>query len=220
MELISHALITIAALFVALLVAYFKKRGELQAIDDQYEKILSQQRRLTEQNEKIKQLLDQESIYLQGQVQAYFKHSVDSITEIYYALINIRRVASDVALQVSTDEELRKSLIDAAQNFLDTYQRRRIWIPKDVCAHIEGVAKEIDTQCHKFLFTLRQQERIASLSEKQIAALSARQERFYDFFNQEIQVLFEGVIDQISNTIQPQISNKGFNSDAGRAGAG
>ena len=67
--LLLHIVITVIALILALLHAHFKKLGELKAIDDQFDNILSQQRRLTEQNEKIKQLLDQESIYFQGKVQ-------------------------------------------------------------------------------------------------------------------------------------------------------
>lgn len=219
-DLLLHITITVIALILALLHAHFKKLGELSAIDDQFDNILSQQQRLTEQNEKIKQLLDQESIYFQGQVQVYFENSVQAITDIYYALINVRSVAADVALQVDTDVELRNSLLKSAQQFLDTYHKRRIWVPEELATHIEGVAREIDTQCNRFLFTLRQQERIATLSDRQVAALSERQERFYDFINKEINGLFESVVEQISSTIQPAISNNGFNSDTGRARAG
>ena len=218
--LLLHIIITVIALILALLHAHFKKIGELTAIGDQFDNILSQQRRLTEQNEKIKQLLDQESIYFQGQVQVYFENSVQAITDIYYALINVRSVAADVALQVDTDVELRSSLLKSAQQFLDTYHKRRIWVPEELATNIEGVAREIDTQCNRFLFTLRQQERVATLSDRQVAALSERQEQFYDFINKEINSLFESVVQQISSTIQPAISNKGLNSDAGKARAG
>lgn len=123
-------------------------------------------------------------------------------------------------MQVDTDTALRSSLLKSAQQFLDTYHKRRIWVPEELATNIEGVAREIDTQCNRFLFTLRQQERIATLSDKQVAALSERQERFYDFINKEINGLFESVVQQISSTIEPALTNNRFSLDAGKDRAG
>lgn len=197
----------IAVYFVALCLAILgvylftrlKKSAELKEINNNFESVLHQQKELTEVTEKIRHSLDKESIYYQIRLNAYHDKSIESITEIYEAIIRVRDSAKDLGFNPSEDEN--RKFVRTVSEFRGVFDAKKIWIPKALSEHIEAVAIKIDGRAHKFIMANIKEKHIERLSEEKMNALLKDQEDFYDYIHQEVVIVFNELVERIGEVV-------------------
>lgn len=191
------------ALCLAILGVYIfsrlKKSAELKEINNNFKTVLSQQQELTEVTEKIRHSLDKESIYYQIRLSAYHDKSIESITEIYEAIIHIRDSAKDLGFNPSEDES--RKFVRTVSAFRGIFDAKKIWIPRTLSEHIESVAIDMDNRANKFIRANIKERYIERLSEKRINELMNDQEDFYDYIHQEVVVVFNELTERIGSVV-------------------
>ena len=196
-------LIYIFVTFIAILIVYFhsriKKSGELAEINDNFEKYLTQQKRLVEQTEDIKKSLEKETIEYQIKLYAYNEKSVESINNVYLSLIGLRDKVKEYATNQSGDS---KSLtIKEIYNFRDVFDKNRLWIPGHICGSIEEISIKIENKFQIFMIANTRAESLHRLSDDQIDKVFDAQDDFYDFINTQLDVILRELVDKISGEV-------------------
>lgn len=197
----------IAVYFIALCLAILgmylfsrlKKCAELKEINNNFESVLRQQKELTEVTGKIQNSLNKESIYYQVRLNAYHDKSISSITEIYEAIIRVRDSAKHLGFNPS--EEEKQKFVRTVSEFRGIFDAKKIWIPKELSEHIGAVSNEIDKKAHKFINANAKEKHIDRLSEEKLNSLITDQEKFYDYINQEVVVVFNDLVERINGVV-------------------
>ena len=191
------------ALCLAILGMYLfsrlKKSAELKEINNNFETVLRQQKELTEATGKIQNSLNKESIYYQVRLNAYHDKSISSITEIYEAIIRVRDSAKHLGFNPSEDE--KQKFVRTVSEFRGIFDAKKIWIPKELSEHIGAVSNEIDKKAHKFINANAKEKHIDRLSEENLNSLITDQEKFYDYINQEVVVVFNDLVERINGVV-------------------
>lgn len=191
------------ALCIAILGMYLfsrlKKSAELKEINNNFETVLRQQKELTEATGKIQNSLNKESIYYQVRLNAYHDKSISSITEIYEAIIRVRDSAKHLGFNPSEDE--KQKFVRTVSEFRGIFDAKKIWIPKELSEHIGAVSNEIDKKAHKFINANAKEKHIDRLSEEKLNSLITDQEKFYDYINQEVVVVFNDLVERINGVV-------------------
>ena len=200
--------INLVIVFLAIIATYYvsrlKKSAELQEINNNFSTVLKQQSELAEETGKIKQSLEKESISFQIKLNAYHEQSIEAINDIYIAIINLRDSAKELGFNQSDKE--KQMFVKSVTEFRNIFDTRKIWIPHDLSAHIEGVAMEIDNRSHKFIIANTRAERIEKMSEERVNQILDEQEKFYDYIHKEISAVFDELVEKISQTVSTQNS--------------
>lgn len=195
--------INLIVLCIAILSVYFlariKKSAELKEINNNFNTVLEQQAELAEETGKIKQSLDKDSINYQIKLNAYHDKSIESINDIYVAIIKLREAAKNLGF-TRTDEE-NKNFFTVVSEFRYIFDTKKIWIPKSLSDHIECVAIELDNRSHTFITSTTREKHIDRLSENQVNKIFDDQEAFYDYMNQEIGIIFDELVEKISESV-------------------
>jgi len=176
-----------------------KKCAELKEINNNFETVLRQQKELTEVTGKIQNSLNKESIYYQVRLNAYHDKSISSITEIYEAIIRVRDSAKHLGFNPS--EEEKQKFVRTVSEFRGIFDAKKIWIPKELSEHIGAVSNEIDKKAHKFINANAKEKHIDRLSEEKLNSLITDQEKFYDYINQEVVVVFNDLVERINGVV-------------------
>ena len=196
-------LINLLVLCIAIVAVYFlariKKSAELKEINNNFATVLEQQAELAEETGKIKQSLDKDSINYQIRLNAYHDKSIEAINDIYVAIIKLREAAKDLGF--TRTEEENKKFFTVISEFRYVFDTKKIWIPKLLSDHIEGVAIELDNRSHKFIISTTREKHIERLSEQQVNKIFDDQEAFYNYIHQEVGVVFDELVKKISETV-------------------
>ncbi|QYJ98238.1 hypothetical protein K0J45_03065 [Shewanella alkalitolerans] len=202
---LKHELIVINLVVVCLAIVgvYFhariRKSAELREINNNFTEVLKQQKELTSVTGKIKQSLEHESISYQIRLNAYHEKSIEAINDIYVSIIKLRDEAKTVTF--SQEDVIVQQFISSVTEFRNTFDTRKIWIPKDLSAHIESVAKDIDKRTHKFIYACKRINNLQGLSEKRIDALFEIQDGFYDYVNEEMGLVFDKLVEKVAEHV-------------------
>ncbi|MCG9544044.1 hypothetical protein L1D37_09705 [Vibrio sp. Isolate33] len=187
-------------LFVVTLVGTYlgagaKKSGELKAVNDNFDELLRQQRILTENVTKIKQDFEKENIVYQIKMSDFNVRSLEAIELVFSKLVDIKKCARQV--YYAPNQDYGKDLYAAIEEFRDTYDVKKIWIPKKIADELEEVAIELGNKASQFLQVSRSAERATRLSDQQLERIFGKQEDFYNYMDNESRKIFEKLSDKI-----------------------
>ncbi len=190
---------------IAIIAMYFivrlKKSAELTEINNNFATVVKQQKELVSETETIKQSLGKDSINYQIKLNAYHEKSIDTINTIYIQIIEMRSVAENFAFNPS--EEVKSKLIKSIFEFRKEYEIKKIWLPSSLSTDIEEIANEINKNCFLFIKSNMRAE-TQELNDKQVQEIIDIQERFYDYINDEIIVIFDTLSRKISNEVSTE----------------
>ncbi len=179
-----------------------KKVSRTKEINNNFANVLEQQKDIAREAGEIKQSLNKDSINYQVRLNAYHNKTVESIAEIYVALIQIRDSAKDLVFS-GTDgdnkkyEKYRKML----DEFRNTFDTRKIWVPKRWLKDIEAVASEIDNRLPKLMLACIKTDNPSNSSEKELIEAQGVQDKFYDFIYKKIGITCDQLAEKIANEI-------------------
>ena len=171
-----------AGILIALsaLASYFgarlKKSGELREINEHFEEIVAQQKRLTEKTGKIKASLDQGNLRYQIKLSAYHENAVRAIEALYIECLLLR----DAAISVAYSRAEREALFEQSRSLVKMFDKNRIWLPDDLSEHIRQFTNELDLRSRRFI---RSQDIIDRADTAPAAAIQStidEQEAFHD----------------------------------------
>jgi transcription elongation factor Elf1 len=198
--------INLVSLCIAIVAVYFlarlKKSAELKEINSNFATVLQQQKDLEKETGEIKQSLNRKSISYQVKLNAYHDKTIEAITEIYVAVIQLRDSAKDLAFNQSDEDS--KKFVRTVSEFRNIFDTRKIWVPRSLSNQIETVAINIDKRSHSFIIACKNIDRSMHLSEKKLNEAIDEQERFYDFIYTEISTTFDGLAEKIANEISAE----------------
>lgn len=192
---------TLLVVFVAIVGVYFhariKKAGELTEINNNFSRVLNQQRQLVNQSEEIRHVLAKDSIYYQVQVGAYREKSVASIDSVYRELLKLKKAAKNTSFLLN--DSACDDFTRAVSLFRDLFEEHRIWLPHGLAEKIENLAQEIDRRCHKYIMASKRLEAPQYRSKEEIDKLCNVKEQFYDYINQEVGSIFSNLTAEIAD---------------------
>lgn len=192
----------------AIVAVYFhsriKKSAELKEINNNFNSVLEQQKELAAATGKINQRLGKESISYQIRLNAYHEKNIEAVNDIYIAIVDLRESAKEFAF--NQGEEEKKKFIRSVSSFRSKFDTRKIWISPQLSSHVERVAIEIDNRVHRFIIANTRADRIQGLSEEQMNKIFDEQEQFYDYIHQEINVIFDELVSNVSNAISAEMA--------------
>jgi len=197
--IITNLVVVCIAIIAVYLYVRVTKSAELKEINNNFTTVIEQQKRLATETGKIKQSLDKESINYQIRLNAYNDKSIEAVNDIYVSLIKLRDASREIGFHAN-DEEKQK-FFSIVRNFRNTFDTKRIWLPPSLATHIEDVAVNIDNRSHKFIIASTRIDNVSNLSDDRMNALIDEQERFFDFIHKEIKVIFDDLVEKISNTV-------------------
>ena len=197
-----NLIITFLAILAVYIHSRLKKSAELTEINNNFTKVLDQQRTLTEETGKIKLALDKDSINFQIKLSSYNENSIDAINGIYIKLIELRNSAK--ILGFNTNQEKIKNLLETVAAFRYEYDIKRIWLPSDLSGHIEEVAIDIDRRSNEFILANNKEDKIDCLTQNQLKKMGDMQDSFYDYLNKEIEPIFNVLVKKISDSVGAQ----------------
>ena len=199
-EIIITNLVVVCLAIVAIYFhARIKKSAELKEINNNFTTVIEQQRALTTETGKIKQSLDKESINYQIRLNAYNDKSIEAVNDIYVLLIKLRDASIEVGYHPSAEEQ--QIFFSIVRDFKNTFDTKKIWIPSSLASHIEDVAIELDNRSHKFIIASTRIDNVSNISDDRMNALIDEQERYFDYIHKEIKVVFDRLVEKITNTI-------------------
>ena len=176
-----------------------KKSAELSEINRNFSNVLSQQKKLTEQTEKIKQTINKDSIDFQIRHNAYNQKCIESINSIYIKLIELRNIAKKLGFEPTKEQS--NSLFNAVEEFRYEHDVKKIWLPITLSVQIEEIAIQLDNQCHKFIIANSRMENILAMPDDIFAKHCKAQDDFYEFINKQIEPIFNTLVKQISYVV-------------------
>ena len=197
--IITNLVVVCIAIVVVYLYVRVTKSAELKEINNNFATVIEQQKRLATETGKINQSLDKESINYQIRLNAYNDKSIEAVNDIYVSLIKLRDASRELGF--NPDGEQKQQFFSIVRDFRNTFDTKRIWLPPSLASHIENVAIDIDNRSHKFIIASTRIDSVSNISNDRMNALIDEQERFYDFIHKEIKVVFDGLIEKISNAI-------------------
>ena len=190
------------AIVVVYIVARLKKSAELKEINSNFATVLQQQKDLEKETGEIKQSLNRKSISYQVKLNAYHDKTIEAITEIYVAVIQLRDSAKDLAFNQSDEE--KKKFVRTVSEFRNIFDTRKIWVSRSLSKQIETVAVDIDKRSHSFIIACKNIDRSGHLSEKKLNEAMDEQDRFYDFIYEELSTTCDGLAGKIANEISAE----------------
>lgn len=200
-QTITNIVITCVAILIVYIYSRIKKSAELKEININFSNIVEQQKKLTEETEKIKQVLKKGSIEYQIKLSSYNEKSISAVNEIYISLINLRDSLRDYSFNPE-DTEFRKNIYKKMTEFQRVFDINKIWTPKTLTNHVQKIADKIDKNIRKFIrANIREERNTGKLSSKDLEKLYKDQDDFYDFINSEILSLFEDLILEIATNL-------------------
>ena len=200
--IVINLVITCLAIVGVYIHSRLKKSAELAEINQNFTKVLDQQKTLTEETGKIKLALDKDSINFQIKLSSYNENSIDAINSIYTKLIELRNSAK--SLGFNPNQEEKDHLLKTVSAFRQEYDTKRIWLPSDLSEHIEEVAIDIDNRSNNFIIANMRADNITNLSEAKLKKIFEAQEGFSDYLNKEIEPIFNTLVKKISDTVGAQ----------------
>lgn len=198
--------INLVSLCIAIVAVYFvarlKKSAELKEINSNFSTVLQQQKDLEKETGEIKQSLNRESISYQVKLNAYHDKTIEAITEIYVAVIQLRDSAKELAFNQSDEDN--KKFVRTVSEFRNIFDTRKIWVSRSLSEQIETVAVNIDKRSHSFIIACKKLDRPMHLSEKKLNEAIDEQEKFYDFIYKEISTTCDELAEKIANEISAE----------------
>jgi tellurite resistance protein len=198
--IIANLVIACIAIVCVYIVARLKKKGELDEIKSNFKDVLKQQKQLAEATGEIKNSLDKDIIKYQIKLSGYNEKSIDAISDIYTKLVDLRKSA--LALDGIQAQENKGSFYEAVQEFRNTFDKKKIWIDKELYTYIENIALEIDKRSRRFISAVRNEQLYgARIAPEQMKKFQDTQESFYDFLYQEMNEIFEKIVEKINENV-------------------
>lgn len=187
----SYLLFALLAVAIAIILSsYFKKTGELKAINDNFVTVLQQQKELKIETGKIQSTLDKDHTDFRVKHEAFHEQSVRSIIEIYNSLLIIREQAG--LLQFSVDLEKAQKFHQSVRNFRASLEQNRIWIALDISELIETTVINIESATTRFITCSNTENKgLVKLTDKQIERLIKQQDEFYDLMMETTSIFKE-----------------------------
>ncbi|MGR6837976.1 hypothetical protein ACU5DF_02280 [Aliivibrio wodanis] len=187
-------------LFIVTLVGTYlgagaKKSGELKAVNDNFDELLRQQEILTENVTQIKQDFEKENIVYQIKMSDFNVRSLEAIELVFSKLVEIKKCARQV--YYAQNPEYGKNLYAAIEEFRDTYDVKKIWIPKKIADELEEVAIDLGNKASQFLQVSRSAAQAVHLTEQQLDLIFGKQEDFYNYMDNESRKIFDKLSDKI-----------------------
>jgi|GEM_PF-5098252 len=195
--ILSNIIIACIAIVCVYFVSRIKKRGEITEINKNFENVLKQQAQLAETTGEIKKSLDKDTIRYQIQMAGYNEKSIDAVNDIYTKLVDLRKSAEN--LDTMQAEENKEFYYKAVQEFRSTFDKKKIWMGKELYTYIENIAVDIDKRSRQFISAVRNERNYAGrVSTEQLERFQNTQESFYDFLYKEMNEIFEKIVDKIN----------------------
>jgi hypothetical protein len=202
-DLIAINFVSICIAIVAVyFVARLKKSAELKEVNNNFTILLQQQKELERETGEIKQSLNRKSISYQVKLNAYHDKTIEAITEIYVAVIQLRDSAKDLAFNQSDEDN--KKFVRTVSEFRNIFDTRKIWVSRSLSKQIEAVAVNIDNRSHSFIIACKTIDRPMHTSEKRLNEAIDEQEKFYDFIYKEISTTCDELAEKISHEISAE----------------
>ena len=195
--------VSLSIVIIAVIVGYFitrlKNSAELKKVNNNFSIVLKQQKYLAKEVGEIRQSLNKDSINHQIRLNAYHDKTIEAVAEIYIALIQLRDSAKDRAFsRTDEDNEKYRKMLD---EFSNTFDIQKIWVPERLLKNIKTVATEIDNQLEKFTFACNTIDNAPNSSEEKLTEAINEQNTFYDFIYNEVGATCDQLAEDIANEI-------------------
>ncbi|MDR9828509.1 hypothetical protein RCJ22_23275, partial [Vibrio sp. FNV 38] len=158
---------------------------------------LGQQKDLAKEVGSIKAEIDKGNIKYQIKLADFNAKTIESCEKIYSSLLKLKGECK--ALDCNQTGAQRQKISNAADEFEDIFQLKRIWIPADISKKLELIAEEIKLKSEAFYAVSIKIEKLHQTQENpDLVSLYETQDQFYHYLDKELSVIFSDIVQDIS----------------------
>lgn len=184
--------------------SFIKAKAQNDATNANFTNILDQQKKLSGEIGSIKSELEKSNIEYQIKLSNFNLRSLESIELIFSKLIKLKNLARDLNHQdVGENENMRllaQEFFNTTIDFFETFDVKKIWLPKEISKEIASIANELSSTTSQFFVATRTANRAIRLTDGQLDKIIEKQDRFYDFIDNKLNPLVGCLTDKIIET--------------------
>ncbi len=197
------ALVTlVSAALGAYFGSYFKKRGEEQALKDNFNDVVDRLERTTRLTEEIKSSIGIGTLEHQIKFSKLHEKRIEVIEGLYHRLVDMETKGKDFVYRSGPTHELG-SQFDAANKAIDEFisysKLNKFWVDKMLFDEIENVALRLDKIIHGAAFHCG----VSLANTNQFDQAMEDNKRSVAAINEEIPAAKEKIVESIRKALEP-----------------